>query len=164
MPLTRSKKTLAIIQEEEGKQAIATPEPSAATLTEDEIRASKDPNRLLLLNILENQKTSDHMHEKRFKNLNTLIQASKNMLEAHIAENNKVIDSIKTDVDSNKREIKGFQDDANKLKADLASLQAKYDTVSTYFTAHTPYILHQKHPHNLTSHFTPTLHQQHLHS
>ena len=63
MPLTRSKKTLAIIQEEEGKQAIATPEPSAAALTEDEIRPSKDPNRLLLLNILENQKTSDHMHE-----------------------------------------------------------------------------------------------------
>ena len=54
-----------------------------------------DPNRLLLLIIIANQKTADEKLEKRFGNLDDLIKSSKATLEKHIKDNDKVIDSVK---------------------------------------------------------------------
>ena len=67
--------------------------PAHLQAAEAEIRRSQDPNCLLLLNIIPNQKTSEEQQEKRFTNPDKLIQASKTTLETHIADNDKVIGS-----------------------------------------------------------------------
>ena len=91
------------------------------------LKDSNDPNRLLVLNIIANQKSSDEKLEKRFGNLDTLMQASKATLEKHIAENNRVIDSVKTDIASNTTEIKALQGTVKTLNDDIAPIQAKYN-------------------------------------
>ena len=82
MPLTRSKGTKPTPDADESKQKIAARDPgeiAPADLesAEAEIRTSQNPNRLLLLNILANQKASEVQQEKRFTNLDKLMQASK---------------------------------------------------------------------------------------
>ena len=94
---------------------------------EAEIRTSSDPNRLLLLNIIANQKESEVTLEKRFKNLDSLILDSKNTLEKHIAENDKVVGTLKTNVETNTKNIKSFQDEMKAMKSDLVNLQKKFD-------------------------------------
>ena len=79
----------------EGKQNNAASDTGDIATTEAEIQASKDPNRVLLLNIIANQKASGAMHEQRYTNLDTLIQASNTTLENHIKENDKVINTMK---------------------------------------------------------------------
>ena len=127
MPQTRSQAPNDI-DTDKGKQNMAASNLGDIEAAEAEIRASKDPDRLLLLNIIANQKASDAEREKQYKNLDTLIQASKVTLETHIKENDKVIDSIKANVDVNTKDIKTSQDEAETLKTDLANLQLKYDT------------------------------------
>ena len=68
-------------------------------------KESNDPNRLLLLNILANQKSADEKLEKRFCNLDTLVQASKQTLDKYIEDNDRTIDSVKGNVTTNSNEI-----------------------------------------------------------
>ena len=86
----------------EGKQ---TDTVTMAALDDDAIaemlasaKESKDPNRLLLLNILANQKLSDEKHEVRFSSIDASILASKTTLEKHIDENNKELTAVKGDI------------------------------------------------------------------
>ena len=90
------------------------------------LKDANDPNRLLLLNIIANQKTTEEKLEKRFSNLDSLMQASKLTLEQHIEENDKVIDSIKGNVTSNTNEINTLQATVKTLNEDVATIQAKY--------------------------------------
>ena len=92
MPLTRSHGTTPTPDADKGKQKMAASDPGEINPTdlqaaEAEIPTTQDPNRLLLLNNIANQKTSEEQQEKRFSNLDKLIQASKSTLETHIAEN-----------------------------------------------------------------------------
>ena len=48
-------------------------------------------------------------------------------METYIANNDKVIGSIKTNVETNTKHIKAFQDEVKTMKTDLANLQQKYD-------------------------------------
>ena len=132
-PKTRSQ-TPAITDEVERKQEMAASDPNDIVAAEAEIRASKDPNRLLLLNILANQKTLDDKQEQRYNNLDALIQASKSTLEKHIKENDTVINSIKTNVTANTNDIASFQVEVTKLKTDLVDLQVKYDASQLLLT------------------------------
>ena len=91
------------------------------------LKDSNDPNRLLLLNIIANQKASDEKLEKRFGNLDKLIQSYKTTLEKHIDENDRVIDSVKGNVTSNTAEISTLQTTVKTLNDDIATIQAKYE-------------------------------------
>ena len=85
------------------------------------------PNRLLLLNIIANQKNVDDKLEKRFGNLDKLIQSSKETLEQHIKDNDKVIDSIKVNVTTNTADINALQTTVKTLNDDIATKKAKYN-------------------------------------
>ena len=132
MPLTRSQGITQTPDADKGKQKMAASDtgeinPTDPQAAEAEILANQDPNRLLLLNIIANQKTSEEQQEKRFSNLDKLIQASKTTLETHIAENDKVIGTIRSNVETNTKDVKAFQDEVKTMKNDLAELQQKYD-------------------------------------
>ena len=132
MPLTRLQGTTQTPDADKGKQKMAASDPGDINptdqqLAEAEIITTQDPNRLLLLNIIANQKTSEEQQEKRFTNLDKLIQASKTTLEAHITENDKVIGTIRSNVETNTKEVKAFQDEVKIIKTNLANLQQKYD-------------------------------------
>ena len=121
MPQTRSQ-TQIDTNATEGKQNMATSNTGDIATTEAEIQASKDPNRLLLLNIIAskdpnhllllniiaNQKASGAMHEQCYTNLDTLIQASNTTLVNHIKENDKVINTMTTNIEVNTKGIKDF--------------------------------------------------------
>ena len=132
MPLTRSQGTTQTPDADKGKQKMAASDPGDINPTdqqiaEAEIPTTQDPNRLLLLNIIANQKTSEEQQEKRFTSMDKLIQASKTTLEAHITENDKVIGTIRSNVETNTKDVKAFQDEVKNMKTDLANLQQKYD-------------------------------------
>ena len=132
MPLTRSQGTTQTHDADKGRQKMAASDPGEINPTdpqvaEAEIPTTQDPNRLLLLNIIADQKTSEEQQEKRFSNLDKLIQASKTTLETHIAENDKVIGTIRSNVETNTKDVKAFQDEVKTMKTDLANLQQKYD-------------------------------------
>ena len=48
------------------------------------------------------------MHEQRYTNLDTLIQASNTTLENDIKENDKVINTMKTNIEVSTKGIKDF--------------------------------------------------------
>ena len=132
MPLTRSHGTTPTPDVDKGKQKMGASDPGEINpndlqAAEAQIPTTQDPNRLLLLNIIANQKTSEEQQEKRFSNLDKLIQASKSTLETHIAENDKVIGTLKLNVETNTKNIKAFQDEVKTMKTDPANLQQKYD-------------------------------------
>ena len=126
-PKTRSTK----LTSPEGKQA--TPDNMAA-LGDDVIpemtagaKDSDDPNRLLLLNIIANQKISDEKHEKRVSNIDSSIQASKLTLEKHIEENSKDLSTMTGNITKNTTDLQSLQKSVTTLQADLASMQDKYE-------------------------------------
>ena len=128
-PKTRS--NTASTSKDKGKQAdsatmAAIGDAELVELTAG-LKDSNDPNRLLLLNIIANQKTVDEKLEKRFGNLDDLIKSSKATLEKHIKDNDEVIDSVKRDVTGNTTEINTLRTTVKTLSDDIATIQAKYD-------------------------------------
>ena len=81
----------------------------------------------LLLDILANQKAAELKQEKRHHELDNTITATKNILDKHIAENDKALSIIKGTVTTNTTEIHNLQASVTKLQIDLAEMQTKYD-------------------------------------
>ena len=89
---------------------------------------SDDPNHLLLLSIIANQKASDEQQETRHRKLNSSICATKHSLDKHIEENEKALAAIKGSVTTNTTDIQSLQASVKQLQTDLALMQSKYDT------------------------------------
>ena len=130
-PKTRS--NTASTAQNEGKQtSLATMAAKGDDTIEKLIASSKDstdPNRLLLLNIIANQKTADEKQETRYRNLDTLIQESKQTLEKHIEENDKELSTIKENISKNTSDLVLLQTSVTTLQADLITMQDKYEAV-----------------------------------
>ena len=62
--------------------------------------------------------------EKLFCSLDTLVQASKQMLEKYIEENNKVIDSVIGNIITNCTELQTVQTSVKTLQDDITTIQA----------------------------------------
>ena len=84
----------------------------------------KASDHKLLLDILANQKAAELKQEKRHHELDNTITATKNILDKHIAENDKALSIIKGNVTTNTTEIQNLQASVTKLQTDL---QTKYD-------------------------------------
>ena len=90
-------------------------------------KESNDPNRLLLLNILANQKLSDEKQENRFNSIDASIQASKLTLEKYIEDKDTALTAAKSDIVKNTTELNVLQTSVTSLQGDLAELQDKYE-------------------------------------
>ena len=87
----------------------------------------EESDHKLLLDILANQKAADEKQEKRHRELDTTIAATKTTLDKHIEENDKILNKIQGNVTTNSSDITSLQASVTKLQADLTLMQNKYD-------------------------------------
>ena len=84
-------------------------------------------NHKLLLDILANQKAAEEKQDKRHRELDKSIAATKKSLDKHIQENDQALTAIKGNVLTNTIDIQTLQASVTKLQSDFTTMQSKYD-------------------------------------